>query len=261
MTGQQRAQPSRRAPEPFDPTPQNRTRPSPTRHPSRGRPPSSIAAGHAPKNTPPGAGVRRRSPFLTRDPAVALTRSAYGYTNGDPLDLADPSGMWGWNPISDITQAASDAWNATGGQVVHFAYEHPALAAGIALGVASFATGGLALAVGATWVGVGLGATSVAAAIGAAALDAGTCAHSGPDRAAACIGTSLGAVGAVTGLGATLGAGLVVGGAIAEGSAADAALNGAVAGFSFTTAGAGLAFDAGVGIGSALDNSPSGCDG
>src|SRR6266567_5691689 len=31
--------------------------------------------------------------FLTRDPAVATTHSAYGYTGGNPLNGADPSGL------------------------------------------------------------------------------------------------------------------------------------------------------------------------
>lgn len=41
--------------------------------------------------------------WLTRDPAVALTRSAYGYVNDNPLNGTDPSGLmlgrpdWGYN--------------------------------------------------------------------------------------------------------------------------------------------------------------------
>lgn len=31
--------------------------------------------------------------FLTRDPLESVTRTAYGYAAGDPLDHADPSGM------------------------------------------------------------------------------------------------------------------------------------------------------------------------
>ena len=31
--------------------------------------------------------------FLSRDPAVASTREAYGYTGGDPLNGSDPSGL------------------------------------------------------------------------------------------------------------------------------------------------------------------------
>lgn len=35
--------------------------------------------------------------FLTRDPAVSSTRSAYGYTYGNPLNAIDPSGLMCWN--------------------------------------------------------------------------------------------------------------------------------------------------------------------
>ncbi len=31
--------------------------------------------------------------FLSRDPAVAVTGSAYGYVDGDPLNGSDPSGL------------------------------------------------------------------------------------------------------------------------------------------------------------------------
>lgn len=44
--------------------------------------------------------------FLSRDPAVAATRSAYGYVYGNPLNGSDPSGMFGlgfkipdWVPV------------------------------------------------------------------------------------------------------------------------------------------------------------------
>lgn len=32
--------------------------------------------------------------FLTRDPIEAITRSAYGYVYGNPLNATDPSGLW-----------------------------------------------------------------------------------------------------------------------------------------------------------------------
>jgi hypothetical protein len=32
--------------------------------------------------------------FLTRDPMASITRSAYSYTNGSPLNATDPSGLW-----------------------------------------------------------------------------------------------------------------------------------------------------------------------
>ena len=53
--------------------------------------------------------------FTTRDPLVGITRSAYGYVGDTPLNGMDPLGLWSWNPISDVTQA----WNDTGGKVVH----------------------------------------------------------------------------------------------------------------------------------------------
>ena len=53
--------------------------------------------------------------FLTREPLVAITRSAYGYVGDNPLNRTDPTGMdWGWNPIDDAAQA----WNDTGGKAV-----------------------------------------------------------------------------------------------------------------------------------------------
>ena len=45
-----------------------------------------------------------------------MTQAPYSYAGDDPLDFADPTGLdWGWNPISDAKQA----WNDTGGKVVH----------------------------------------------------------------------------------------------------------------------------------------------
>jgi len=39
--------------------------------------------------------------FLTRDPIVGVTRDAYGYADGDPLNIVDPSGLIG---LSDLWQ-------------------------------------------------------------------------------------------------------------------------------------------------------------
>lgn len=38
--------------------------------------------------------------FLTRDPVEQMTRQAYTYASGDPLDLSDPSGLCNKNPLS-----------------------------------------------------------------------------------------------------------------------------------------------------------------
>ncbi len=40
--------------------------------------------------------------FLTRDPAVASTRSAYGYTYGNPLNTTDPSGLDSYSYTYDL---------------------------------------------------------------------------------------------------------------------------------------------------------------
>lgn len=53
--------------------------------------------------------------FLSVDPDVAETGQPYAYTNDDPVNETDPLGLWGWNPISDVTQAAGDV----GGAVEH----------------------------------------------------------------------------------------------------------------------------------------------
>ncbi len=37
------------------------------------------------------------SQFLSRDPLEALTRSPYGYVDGNPLDATDPAGLIGGN--------------------------------------------------------------------------------------------------------------------------------------------------------------------
>jgi RHS repeat-associated protein len=40
--------------------------------------------------------------FLSRDPAVAMTRQPYGYVGGDPVNGVDPSGLWGYQRDWDI---------------------------------------------------------------------------------------------------------------------------------------------------------------
>ncbi len=50
------------------------------------------------RNAVPGSSVRFYDPatgqFLTRDPAVASTRSAYGYAGNSPVNATDPSGLY-----------------------------------------------------------------------------------------------------------------------------------------------------------------------
>lgn len=103
--------------------------------------------------------------FLTRDPLVASTRSAYGYTAGNPLNLSDPSGLfWGEGTLSDIADTGRDAWNHTGGKVVHAVVEHSKGLGEIAsvvsvVGYGSCALGfapGCAVGSAASWASAGL---------------------------------------------------------------------------------------------------------
>jgi RHS repeat-associated protein len=50
--------------------------------------------------------------FLTVDPAVMQTDEPYEYASDDPVNEEDPLGLWGLNPISDVTEAASDVGHA-----------------------------------------------------------------------------------------------------------------------------------------------------
>src|SRR5881628_1451325 len=58
-------------------------------------PPSRLGERHAQT-----VGRSGRSIILSRDPLVAMTQSAYGYVNGNPLNDTDPLGLWG---LSNIT--------------------------------------------------------------------------------------------------------------------------------------------------------------
>jgi RHS repeat-associated protein len=58
--------------------------------------------------------------FLSVDPAVSLTGQPYEYAGDNPTNVVDPLGLWGWNPFSDVAQA----WNDTGGKVVHAVATH-----------------------------------------------------------------------------------------------------------------------------------------
>ena len=181
--------------------------------------------------------------FLTVDPAVSLTQAPYSYANDDPVNESDPLGLWGWNPISDVTQAAGD--------VGHFVVTHKKdieIGAGVALGVAAAATGVGAIVEGATLTGVLLGAGSVAAGVGASALDYGACVNG--HETAACVGLGLGATGVVAGGFGLAGAGLVFGGVIAEDSLT-ASILGGIGAFGWNVGIAGTIFDATTGFASA----------
>ena len=57
--------------------------------------------------------------FLTRDPMVAMTRSAYGYGANDPLNQEDPSGLyWGEGMVHKAEHAAGAVVHAVAAPVV-----------------------------------------------------------------------------------------------------------------------------------------------
>ncbi len=199
----------------------------------------------------PSARIRPRSdtagdvtlPGQGHDRARAHSEHASGTSGAgnDPVNVVDPLGLWGWNPISDATQA----WNDTGGKAVSYVHKHKKgfeVGAGIVLGVAAAATGVGAIVEGATVAGVLLGAGSVVLGAGAGALDYGSCVHG--HEAAACVGLGLGASGAFAGVFGFAGAGLVLGGLIAEDSLA-AAILGGIGAFGLNVGLAGTAVDAG----------------
>jgi uncharacterized protein RhaS with RHS repeats len=79
-------------------------------------------------------GVRYYDPttgqFLTRDPAVAATREAYGYVYGNPLNYTDPSGLGIDLPGGFCIQygPSDDSCNTTSDVIRD---EHPEVAQGI----------------------------------------------------------------------------------------------------------------------------------
>ena len=88
--------------------------------------------------------------FISSDPLVNITGQPYAYVGDDPVNNVDPSGLFCWGLCS-----ISNAWNDTGGKVVHYVAKHKAAIAEIAVGTAvaagvvaaTVATGGLADAV------------------------------------------------------------------------------------------------------------------
>ncbi len=131
----------------------------------------------------------------------------------DPVNGSDPSGLWGWNPISDVVESVKDQVSVFN-DVRHGAAaagdwvaSHPQVAIGIGLGVLAVATGGVGLAADVAFEGTLLtttvaDATAVGSGLGAAALDYGPC-RSG-DKAA-CVGAGLGFAGAALGAPAIFG--------------------------------------------------------
>ena len=154
--------------------------------------------------------------FLSVDPLVDVTGQAFAYTGDNPVNAVDPLGLWGWNPISDATQA----WNDTGGKAVHatkvaavdtgqFVYQHASTLSTIASGLATAAYISCAVTEG---VGCGVGL----------ALSAVSTSLAGVNTYRACFGGGGGCSSATVGLGLSV---LATGtGAYLQG-AASAALN------------------------------------
>ena len=92
---------------------------------------------------PSGAAVARyydpqTAQFLTRDPLDALTRSAYGYVGGDPLDGTDPSGLMCWSihcVVHDVQTVSGYVQMAADGVAVVTAAVGLEPVAGVALAV------------------------------------------------------------------------------------------------------------------------------
>jgi hypothetical protein len=80
--------------------------------------------------------------FLTRDPLNALTRSAYGYVGGNPLNRVDPSGL-DWSCITNPGSCdlpIPDSWEeALGSHTAHQVRAGAAVMGTIALVVAGAA--------------------------------------------------------------------------------------------------------------------------
>ena len=96
--------------------------------------------------------------FLTRDPLVALTGSAYGYVDGNPLNDVDPTGLcpWGMGEVChvvkhDVLPAAHDVadWATSPTNLPN---------SRVFTGYLNVLYGGWSLAQGATLVVVGSGA-------------------------------------------------------------------------------------------------------
>jgi hypothetical protein len=65
--------------------------------------------------------------FLTRDPANAITRSAYGYVYGNPLNATDPSGLYCLTGVKGHREDGSEICNGAS-EVANNVY-HPVRAA------------------------------------------------------------------------------------------------------------------------------------
>jgi RHS repeat-associated protein len=150
--------------------------------------------------------------FLTRDPLEVATRSAYGYVGNNPINGADPLGLFCVGDLCThgVTDALDDAWDATGGKVVSAVDDHSKGLAQIGTGIA-FAgyalcpvTAGIGCAVGqtASFASAGLYTNAARHACGDAGFISSDCGLAALDAGLSWTGALLPARFALTGRGA-----------------------------------------------------------
>ena len=110
--------------------------------------------------------------FLTRDPLEALTLAAYAYAAGDPLDLADPLGLWGWSETLGTIGAVAGIAAIVAAGPVAIAFGAVAIVAGAGATYLDIANGAPAWQVALDAVGVLPGAGALAFDVKAGAFAA-----------------------------------------------------------------------------------------
>jgi RHS repeat-associated protein len=105
--------------------------------------------------------------FLTRDPIEVVTREPYGYVYGNPLNLTDPSGLWGVDIPEWVSPAAAVLGiDCFGSDCESIAEQHPEVAQGLADGAGGVLDG--------VTFGNGRNITSVAGVEGQVRWNSGT---------------------------------------------------------------------------------------
>jgi hypothetical protein len=81
------------------------------------------------------------------DPAVSITGQPYAYANDDPINEDDPLGL-GCGIFTVVCNAAGQAWNDTGGQVVHAVATHTVgVCLNVSIGAGAYVTASGCIAV------------------------------------------------------------------------------------------------------------------
>jgi RHS repeat-associated protein len=79
--------------------------------------------------------------FLTVDPALAMTGQPYSYADGDPVNSADPTGLW---PTIVMGMVLGGAFGAIGSAAVYYSTPHKPGDAGLVHTMLAGAAGGVA---------------------------------------------------------------------------------------------------------------------